>query len=968
MDFLRYHGLCVDVAAGRLTDREGIHYPTLARPSPPTASVLLGFIQPYQPASTINAGAASAGPVNAGAASAGPVNAGPARAGATGGQYRRLLSEFPAVECVSKRLPPVSHDVVHHIVTTGPPIASKFRKLDGEKLAAAKAEFKQLEEDGIVQRSTSPWSSPLHMVKKSNGGWRPCGDFRRLNLVTEPDVYPLPNMLDFAAKAAGCTVFSKIDLRKGYHQIPVNPADVPKTAITTPFGLFEYLRMGFGLRNAGASFQRHVDRAIRNVECAFAWVDDIIICSRTHAEHVDHVRQVLQALQDHGMVINGEKCEWGKQQLEYLGHKISAAGVLPLPTHVAAIQDFPQPSTVKELQAFLGMVNFYRRFLPGVARTLRPLTDELRGGRKGPDKLDWSDTMGIAFASAKQALLSATHLAHPTTGAALSVVVDASATHVGACLQQQLTGRKVWQPLGFFSKKLDPAQEKYSAFDRELFACFAGIRHFRHMLEGRRFAVYTDHKPLTYALSRVSDPWTPRQCRQLSYVAEYTSDIRHIAGSANVVADTLSRPPPLAAASKAVAVQGGKHNSGPAVAASVADVQPAVGISFTKMAEHQKTCTSTLQASKSTSLTVQTVQVEGASLLCDVARGITRPLVPEVDRRAVFNAIHGVAHPGIRATRRMIAGRFVWKGIGRDVAAMCRDCQHCQRGKVHKQPAAPLHPIPVPARRFSHVHVDLVGPLPASAEGHVYLLTAVDRSTRWVEAIPLRNMEATTCVDNFISGWVARFGVPSTVTTDRGTQFTSAVWAAACTRLGIKHVLTTAFHPQANGMVERVHRQIKDGLRARGAGAAWHTHLPWVLLGLRAAPKEDSGVSSAELVQGTPLILPGQLGNVPEPPRVHVAPPPTRPASYADAVNTPPAHLAMARWVYVRRGGQLKPLQDPYAGPFLVEKKGAKYFILKIGQRSESVSVDRLKMHSGTAPVSPAMPAPRGRPTKQAAA
>ena len=197
---------------------------------------------------------------------------------------------------MSKRLPPVSHDVVHHIVTTGPPIASKFRKLDGEKLAAAKAEFKQLEEDGIVQRSTSPWSSPLHMVKKSNGGWRPCGDFRRLNLVTEPDVYPLPNMLDFAAKAAGCTVFSKIDLRKGYHQIPVNPADVPKTAITTPFGLFEYLRMGFGLRNAGASFQRHVDRAIRNVECAFAWVDDIIICSRTHAEHVEHVRQVLQAL------------------------------------------------------------------------------------------------------------------------------------------------------------------------------------------------------------------------------------------------------------------------------------------------------------------------------------------------------------------------------------------------------------------------------------------------------------------------------------------------------------------------------------------------------------------------------------------------------------------------------------------------------------------------------------------------
>jgi hypothetical protein len=383
-------------------------------------------------------------------------------------------------------------------------------------------------------------------------------------------------MLDFAAKAAGSTVFSKIDLRKGYHQIPVNPADVQKTAITTPFGLFEYKRMPFGLRNAGPSFHRHVDRAIRDCQAAFAWVDVIVICSRNHEEHVIHVRQVLQALQDNGLVIHGEKCVWGVQELEYLGHKISAAGVLPLPSHVAAIQDFPRPSIIKELQAFLGMVNFYRRCLPSIARTLRPLTDALRGSKKGADKLEWSAAMEGAFAAAKQSLLTATHLAHPTVGAELSVVVDASATHVGACLQQRLYGKKAWQPLGFFSKKLEAAQQKYSAFDRELFACFAGIRHFRYMLDGRRFAIFTDHKPLTYALARVSEPWTARQTRQLSYVAEYTSDIRHIAGAANMVADTLSRPPGHAAAEKppsavtcvkapsgsqVVALQGGKFNS-----------------------------------------------------------------------------------------------------------------------------------------------------------------------------------------------------------------------------------------------------------------------------------------------------------------------------------------------------------------------------------------------------------------------
>jgi hypothetical protein len=189
-------------------------------------------------------GAASAGAASAGAASAEPVSAAGGQAASAAADVKlpsglsaaalsaarpagqqnpaqmkaacsRLLGEFPAVVCASKRLLPVSHDVVHHIITHGPPIASKFRKLDGEKLAAAKAEFKQLEEDDIIQRSTTPWSSPLHMVRKADGSWRPCGDFRRLNLVTEPDVYPLPNMLDFAAKAAGCTVFSKIDLRKG---------------------------------------------------------------------------------------------------------------------------------------------------------------------------------------------------------------------------------------------------------------------------------------------------------------------------------------------------------------------------------------------------------------------------------------------------------------------------------------------------------------------------------------------------------------------------------------------------------------------------------------------------------------------------------------------------------------------------------------------------------------------------------
>jgi hypothetical protein len=223
-------------------------------------------------------------------------------------------------------------------------------------------------------------------------------------------------------------------------------------------------------------------------------------------------------------------------------------------------------------------------------------------------------------------------------------------------------------------------------------------------------------------------------------------------------------------------------------------------------------------------------------------------------------------------------------------------------------------------------------------------------------------------VDAFISSWVACFGVPETVTTDRETQFTSALWSSTCTSLGIKHVLTTAYHPQSNGMVERVHRQLEGALHARGADPAWHSHLPWLLLGPHAAPKEDSAVFSAELVTGTPLVLPGQLLHMTDPPRVDVPPPPTRPLSYAAAANTLPAHLARAEHVYVRVGSQQKPLAAPYAGPYLVVSKRAKTFTIQVGQWQEIVSVDRLKPHTGLGPVSPAEADSCGRPPRMPAA
>jgi transposase InsO family protein len=480
-----------------------------------------------------------------------------------------------------------------------------------------------------------------------------------------------------------------------------------------------------------------------------------------------------------------------------------------------------------------------------------------------------------------------------------------------------------------------------------------GIRHFRFILEGRSFTIYTDHKPLVGALALVSDPWTARQCRHLAYVAEFTADICHVAGLENVAADALSRPP----------------ISSVTTPSSLSDVVA----DLRGIASRQSVCPSTLGASKSPSLQVRACEVEGVSLSCDCSTGRWRPLVPEADRLLVFKSIHGVAHPGIRATRRMVTARFVWPGMRADIASWCRDCVACQRAKVTKQPRASVEAIPIPLRRFSHVHVDLVGPLPASEDRFLYILTMVDRTTRWLEAVPLKSISATSCVEAFLSSWVARFGVPATLTSDRGTQFASATWASFCSKLGTRHVMTTAYHPQANGLVERTHRQLKDALRAREAGADWPTHLPWVLLGLRTAPKEISGFSSAEAVFGQPLVLPGELAPAEEAPpedlRDKLAssdPPVTRqPRTYAEVMSGPPnLPLQKAKLVYVKRGGCGPPLMPAYSSPYRVITPGNKSFLIEVGGRQEMVSMDRLKPHSGSEPVPAAIPPRRGRPPK----
>ena len=312
-------------------------------------------------------------------------------------KFSDLLQNYPELLAPHFDSAINKHGVEHHIITDGPPVHARVRRLNPEKCAAAKAEFLAMEKMGIVRRSNSPWSSPLHVVPKSNGNWRPCGDYRHLNAATRDDRYPLPNIQDFNSHLSGCNTFSKIDLIRGYHQIPMAPSSIPKTAIITPFGLWDFLRMPFGLKNAAQVFQRLMDGIFRDIPFTFVYIDDILVAGHSEEEHLEQLRLTFDLLSANGLVINKSKCIFGAHELDFLGHRITPKGIRPLPDRVSALKDCSAPSDRTGLQRFLGMMNYYHRFIPDIANTLAPLHEQASG--KG-QSIEWSDACQKAFEKA----------------------------------------------------------------------------------------------------------------------------------------------------------------------------------------------------------------------------------------------------------------------------------------------------------------------------------------------------------------------------------------------------------------------------------------------------------------------------------------------------------------------------------------------------------------------------------------
>ncbi|KAK3508516.1 hypothetical protein QTP70_031804, partial [Hemibagrus guttatus] len=689
---------------------------------------------------------------------------------------------------------------------------------------------------GYIRPSTSPAASSFFFVAKKDGGLRPCIDYRALNKITVKFRYPLPLVPAALERLRGATVFSKLDLRSAYNLIRIREGDEWKTAFVTPTGHYEYLVMPYGLANAPSVFQDFMHEVLRDFLHRFVlvYIDDILIYSRSMADHQRHVMEVLRRLRSHHLFLKAEKCLFHQPSVQFLGYVIDRSGVRMDETKVAAVRDWPRPTSVKELQRFLGFANFYRRFIRGYSSVTSPLTNLLRNK---PKSLTWNPTALQAFDTLKQAFTTAPLLVHPDPERPFVVEVDASTTGVGAVLSQQQGKPPRLHPCAFFSRKLNPAEVNYDIGNRELLAVKLALEEWRHWLEGAKhpFSVLTDHKNLEYL--RAAKRLNPRQARWALFFTRFTFTLSYRPGSKNIKADALSR----------------LHS--PDIPTD--DPEPILP---------ERLFANPILWSEET-LPEPNTSTEGPP---GCPPGLQ--FVPQSRRTNLIHSTHtslGTGHPGITGTLSLLRQRFWWPHMATEVKRYVQGCRECAMAKTPRHlPSGKLLPLPVPNRPWSHLGVDFITDLPASG-GYTCILVIVDRFSKSCRLIPLPRPPTALETAAYLFNQVFRYyGLPEDIVSDRGPQFTSRVWRAFCKRLGVTVSLSSGYHPQTNGQTERKIQEVGRFLRTfcHSHQESWNQFLGWAEYAQNSLRQSTTGLTPFQCVLGyQPPLFPwdGEPSDVP---------------------------------------------------------------------------------------------------------
>ena len=695
---------------------------------------------------------------------------------------------------------------------------TKLYPLSDEEQEAMDAFLTEHLQSGRIRPSKSPISAPVFFVKKKDGGLRFVQDYRKLNAATIKNVYPLPLVTDILHKVAQARIFTKLDVRWGYNNIRLREGDEWKAAFRTNRGLFEPVVMFFGLTNSPATFQtmmNHLFKELIDEGVVAVYMDDILIFTESLAQHQQVVRRVLQILRENNLFLKADKCTFEQSTVEYLGLILSPGQVAMDPIKVAGVRDWPTPTSVKEVQSFLGFVNFYRRFIHNFSHMARPLHNLTR--KDEPWK--WADEQQKAFDQLREAITSTPILVHPDRNKPFRLEADSSNFATGAVLSQLCDDDK-WHPIGFISKSLNEAERNYEIYDKELLAIIRGLQEFRHLLEGaqHRIEILTDHRNLEYFMTAKS--LNRRQARWSLFLSRFDFHITHRPGKSSTKPDALSR--------RADHGRGKDDNKNQVLLQpdlfqikTITQI-PLVGLetSFMKrIRECEDRDESVVKAVKELGSATSQLHKEEWTMEdgCILFRGkVYVPQDPKL-RHDIVKAHHDspvAGHPGRWKTTELVTRNYWWPGVARYIASYIQGCDRCNRTKTY--PAAPLGklmPNRVPDRRWQIITTDFIVGLPPS-RGYDAIWVVVDRLSKRMHAIPTTaEVDALGLARLYRDHVWKHHGIPEEIISDRGPQFASTFTKELNRLLGIRTSLSTAYHPQTDGQTERVNQEIEQYLR-----------------------------------------------------------------------------------------------------------------------------------------------------------
>lgn len=749
---------------------------------------------------------------------------------------------------------PITHEIPledEKMIISQRPYRTPFKLREEEA-----RQIREMLRQQVIRPSTSPFTAPVLMVRKRDNQWRFAIDYRQLNKHTKKQSTFLPLITDILDEIGGKVLYTTLDLQSAYHQVMIKKEDQYKTAFNSSLGLYEFCRMPFGLQGAPATFQRIMTAIKRQVQAAMlVYLDDVIIGSNGENEHLQDVDEVLSAIEKSGLKLKLSKCHWARESIEYLGVVINRKGISPAGSLINKIVNYLKPKTVTELKSFLGAASYLRRFIHNFSQITSPLTDLTR---KNSDVVkQWTKEHDDAFELVKKKLTTAPVLASPRLSRPFVISTDASKIAIGGCLLQEHEGQL--HPVAYWSRKLNPHEKKFSSIELETLAVVAACKEFRpYIVNNGKTIVLTDNVGAASLLKRKD--LEGRLAKFQLCISPFNLEIKHRPGKNNNLCDFLSRY-----AVNAVLRSGKDTVKGIPASVTAEEVEQEQHLEYP---EYFEAILEKRYPPNSNLREIINKFVIKNEMLHKFSEedGDEQPLlvIPFRLRERIIQDFHANprqgAHLGYDRTIEKLASRVYWPRIHTDVKNKIAECTICQRNKINRNERTqqPIQTLPVPDAPFKRINVDIAGPILRGEEEAYYILVSIDSLSKFVIATPIKNMTAKAVTDAFIKEVICIFGAPELIVSDQGSQFRGQHFADICATYGCTHQMTTTYHPEANGLVERANRTIGQLLRTcvQETGEKWYELLPLTVFALNTSIHQATQKSPFELVFGRKARLP----------------------------------------------------------------------------------------------------------------